>query len=440
MNPTTNAYYYWCRLVVLSGIAVTILFSLLAINSIFIIALSALWLFSANFREKFRRLGRDPLFWAYAVIFLVNLLGILYAPDKMAGWKNAESKLGFLILPLIFCSTGPIPISLKSRVMAIFSIGVTFASLLCLVIAAFRYNSTHNAKWFFYHDLVDPLNHHAVYFSVFTFISVAFLLFEYQTIPWLASRKWLLRAWTLYLVIFIILLSSKLALVILLIFFIYYTFRQYAARHKMQLIIAAVAGLIVIVGLMTINNPVKRRFADLADGDLAILKAEKFSPAVYFNGFKFRLLQWRFTYEILSEKHAWLLGVSPSNAQACLVEKYISMDMHRGSGTKEDPGYLGYNCHNQLLQSTLQSGILGGLSFLAWCVILAIQAFRKKSILLSSLVFLLFCFFFTDSVFERQYGMVLCTLFPLLLLYTDAAAPDPTRTLSPSVQNGNDTI
>ncbi|MGN6417727.1 MAG: O-antigen ligase family protein, partial [Pseudobacter sp.] len=413
---------------------------LLAINSIFIMALALLWILSFNFRNKFRMLARDPLFWAYAAIFLVNAIGVLYAPDRVAGWKNAESKLGFLILPLIFCSSGPLPASLKTRMLTIYSIAVTAASLLCLVIAFVKFNATKDPGWFFYHELVEPLKHHAVYYSVFTFISVAFLLFEYKTIPWLANRKWLMRAWVLYLVIFIILLSSKLALVVLLLFFIYYSFRRYAAKHKKQLFAACIAGLLILIGLFTINNPIKSRFADLADGDMAILKAEKFDQNTYFNGFKFRLLLWRFTYEILNEKNAWLLGVSPANAQACLVEKYIQMDMARGNGTKENPGYLKYNCHNQLLQSSLQSGLLGCFSFLAWCVILGIKTFRKKNILLSSLVFLIFCFFFTDSVFERQYGMVLCTVFPLLMLFADPAAPDPTRTLSPSGQNGNDTI
>ena len=439
MNPTTKAYY-WCRLAVISGIAITILFSLLAINSIFIIALALLWLLSFNFRSKFSLLVRDPLFWAYASIFLVNAIGVLYAPDRAAGWKNAESKLGFLILPLIFCSSGPLPASLKTRMLTIYTIAVTIAAMACLAIAAVRYNYSQDTSWFFYHELVDPLRHHAVYYSVFTFISVAFLLFEYKTIPWLAKRKWMMRTWVLFLVAFIILLSSKLALVVLLLFFIYYSFRRYAAQHKKQLVIACVAGVLIVLSLFTFNNPIKSRFADLADGDMAILKAEKFNPQTYFNGFKFRLLLWRFTYEILNEKDAWLLGVSPSNAQACLVEKYIEMDMARGDGTKENPGYLKYNCHNQLLQSTLQSGLPGCISFLAWCVILGIKTFRKKNILLSSLVFLIFCFFFTDSVFERQYGMVLCTIFPLLMLFTDPSAPDPTRTLSPSGRNGNDTI
>jgi O-antigen ligase len=151
---------------------------------------------------------------------------------------------------------------------------------------------------------------------------------------------------------------------------------------------------------------------------MSILKKEKYNPGDSFSGLQFRLLLWRFTYEILNEKNAWILGTSPSNAQSTLQQKYLEMDMYAGDKEKGTQGYLAYNCHNQFLQETLQSGLLGLSVLLYWCFVIIRQCIRKRDILFQAAVFIILCFFFSDSVLERQYGIVLCTIFPLLLAYT----------------------
>jgi len=51
------------------------------------------------------------------------------------------------------------------------------------------------------------------------------------------------------------------------------------------------------------------------------------------------------------------------------------------------------------------------------------KAIRKQDPVLAWMAIVIFAFFLTESVFERQYGMVLTTLFPLIFLYT----PKPVR-------------
>ena len=56
--------------------------------------------------------------------------------------------------------------------------------------------------------------------------------------------------------------------------------------------------------------------------NISFIEKDEFSPADYFNGIEFRLVSWRFAYEILNENHAWLFGVSPGDAQDMLNAKY----------------------------------------------------------------------------------------------------------------------
>ena len=76
--------------------------------------------------------------------------------------------------------------------------------------------------------------------------------------------------------------------------------------------IAIVLVFIATVTLIAlIPSPVGTRFRAVFAGNDLLFTQKKFTPGTYFNGVQFRLLQWRFTYEILNEQHAWLLGATP---------------------------------------------------------------------------------------------------------------------------------
>jgi O-antigen ligase len=206
---------------------------------------------------------------------------------------------------------------------------------------------------------------------------------------------------------------------ILVILFLSYLFFRYVNKKNFRL--QAIAGgffaVLLVVGIIISDNPVHKRFIDLK-GDIELLKREKYDAGIYFNGWQFRLLLWRVTYEIIRDKHAWLIGVGSSDAQEILAEKYRDLGLYAGGRNPDDRGYLEYNCHNQFLQTLLQSGIPGLLFFSGWVCMLFIKTLSRKEPVLTWSMIIIICFFFIESVCERQYGMILCTLFPLLYIYT----------------------
>jgi hypothetical protein len=174
--------------------------------------------------------------------------------------------------------------------------------------------------------------------------------------------------------------------------------------------------VLFFTAVFTLNNPVKQRFTNLVEGNFSVLGQKTFGPGDYFNGFQFRLLLWRVTYEILDDKDAWLLGVSAPLGQPSLQEKYRELNLYTGDAAQTNHGYLDYNCHNQFLQTALQLGIVGltGLIFLVFILVKKSLAGREP--VLYGILFITICFFFTESVLERQYGIILLTVFPLLYL------------------------
>jgi O-antigen ligase len=128
---------------------------------------------------------------------------------------------------------------------------------------------------------------------------------------------------------------------------------------------------------------------------------------------QFRLLQWRFVKEIIQENNAWLLGVSPADAQTYLNRKYVSTNMYTGGPGSASHGFLGYNTHNQFLEAFLQTGIIGLGCFLLSCFEMVRMAVQQKNPALSALVALLIAYSFSEAVLETQYGLIIFIFFPL---------------------------
>ena len=412
--PSYSSIFIKGKVILICAILATIIFSKLNLNSVCIIAIVLLWVFEGNFREKFSALRSDMLFLAFLAFTLANIFSIFYSPTLSAGWKHAESKLGYLIIPLVL-SSSKISSGNRKDIMLFLTICISAAAVICLTVAGVKFWKTGSPEYFFYHNLVSPLNHHAVYFAVFAFISVLFLVFEYWESSMPGKRKMLIISWIVFLLVLIFLLSSKLVLILLFIFLsamlVRRIFKTNKSKYSWFLLIVP---LLIMSLIFSFDNPVKNRFTNLLEGNMHVLQQKTFHPADYFNGFQFRLLLWRITFMILNDKDAWLTGMSPAASQDMLREKYRELNLYTGDVNKTNNGYLDYNCHNEFLQTTLQLGLPGLALILAiFCIMISRAAVHHEPVLYGILL-IIFCFCFTESVFERQYGMILFTVFPLL--------------------------
>ncbi len=170
------------------------------------------------------------------------------------------------------------------------------------------------------------------------------------------------------------------------------------------------------------------RFNDIFIGNIKVIEKNQFSTGDYFNGLQFCLLQWKLVTEILDEQHAWLLGVTPGDAQHLLDLKYLSLNMYVGDRSDEHHGFLRYNAHNEFLESILQTGALGLVAFLMVCWGLVDMMIRSKKMEFWLVGTLLLCYSFVESVFETQYGVLIFSFFPLFLFYTTVKDSDKKTT------------
>ncbi len=348
--------------------------------------------------------------------FLLQLVALLYHPGWKAGLADLQLKSGLVFIPLAVILTGPFNSRTRRTLRSVYCLAVLAASLYCMTVALWNYFDTGDSSVLFYHQLVRPLQQHAVYFSVYTFIALVFLLENAQQKDLMLNNIFHWAA-ILFLSVFLFLLSSKIVLVFYVFYLINYFISAlrrplFSLRIKISLFIFLLA--LTTLGLFT-HNPVSNRFREIFTGKPGLVNQEKYNPGIYFNDIQFRLLQWKLVPEILSKHKSWWLGTGPGASQDLLDEKYVARNMYLGDPATGDRGYRGYNTHDQLLESLLKNGITGLVLFLFLCYALVRMVLQIKQRGNRFILLLLLVYAFFESVLETQYGIVIFTFFPVFL-------------------------
>ena len=345
--------------------------------------------------------------------FFVQLIPLGDRIIQLSSWKDIEQQLSLLVFPVLF----KLSHTDKSSFTKIATSGLFFAVLLASIImiseSAFRYFNTYDFKVFTYHSLSQPFNYGAIYFSFF----IVLVLLRINDMLWLFQRKWVGVSAVSILVLVLFLLASKLILVIGIILLLLKQGKLLWNHYK---------GLrytipLIIVFLMILLVPFGQRFSVIFNPRLDIVNSESYSYDSPLNGLNLRLIQARLGIEILDQQQAWIFGVGMDQSQELLNKKYTEKGIYTGYKNTEDSGYLNYNFHNQYMETFVRSGIIGLLTLLVMISVLIKTSSRNKFASPWE-IGLVLLFFITESVLERQIGIVyFCILysayFPAKLTY-----------------------
>jgi O-antigen ligase len=362
--------------------------------------------------QFFNRNLRNPFFISCCLLFALEMISVVYSENKVQAWRNVWGKSLLIVVPLCLCCCDYIMKTTRQKIMQWYCLVLFAACLFALIQAFSSYLTTHDPSALFYHQLVNPYSGHAVQFSILVFIALIYLLESEKKSQYIVSKifqKFLI----IFLSLFLLLLSSKLVIVIYLGYCLYFLVMIRKYKTKLIWIGFMAAFLALCVFMFGTNNPMSNRFREIVITDFSMLKKDKFDPGNYFNGLQFRLLQWKFVPQILNEKRAWATGVGVGDAQQTLNSKYVSENMYAGSAARDGKGFLGYNTHDEFLQSLLGTGIPGLLVFVVVCLSLIkmMSGSRNASFIFISI--LLLAYSFSESVFESQYSSILFLFFPL---------------------------
>lgn len=414
-----NTFLPELRFWLVNAMLATILLSALNLNSYCIFAILFLTIIDGNWKTNLLHGFTHPVFISFLVLFLIECGGMLHTGNTKAGLKNVETSAGLIALPFILITGKQFFSRCLWKILRVFCFLLVATTVYCIVLAIIQHANTGDTNSFYYHELVKPVNHHAVYFSVFLLTGIAILFADIRKQGFDSIKIYVRLICVAWFFFIIILLASKLMLLAAILLIVILAPLTFTGKSRLMASGAVIAVCIsCVVILFSVDNPIQKRLRDMFSGNPELFTQNKFSTEIYFNGLQFRLLNWRFGWEILKENNAILLGVSSGDAQQLLNEKFLSAGMYSGDPQRNDTGYLNLNFHNQFLQTFVESGVTGLLALLFNFVLLLVLAFKRNSINAICMLVLLLLFFLTESVLERQYGIFLYAFFPLLLMTT----------------------
>jgi O-antigen ligase len=415
------------------AVLLTTLFGWFNPNSWALMLLVACRLFDGKPLANIRTAFANPLFLAYFSYFLVGATGYLHTHD-LSGQGGVMTKEATIVaVAFAFCG-GRFADEKRYRALVTgYCLLLFAASAYCLAVALQNYRNTGDESVFFYHALTSPISQNAVIFTVYALFGVIFLLHRYgkPDISWLppVAVNVIRFALLFFFLGMIVLLSSRLLMVVTLLILLHAFLRRYSYRkNKLAFPIIGSTMLLAVVLLLAIDNPIRERFWEMK-GNLDVVQQKKFNPKMVFSSLQSRLVEYRFAGEVMKEHHAWLFGVSPGDSQDLLDQKYIDANMDIGDPL-EGPhrkirGFIGFNYHNQYVETWVRSGFVGLLSLLTIFGLL-IAGRRKHGRKETGYILLtLALLFIPEAPLTMQYGIFLFCFFPLLSLSAPPLARNP---------------
>lgn len=393
---------------------ISIVFSLRAVSSISVGLILLVGIIKKERARNFIFGDKWSLFFLVgcSLLFVIQCFSSIYSEHIGNTLRILQMNSGLVFIPLaLLMARSFFSEERYSRLIFYFALVLSIASVYCLGFAMFKYLTGSSYNVFFYHDLVKPLAQHAIQFSILVFSTLVSLIESRKEMKD-ALFSLLHRSTIIFLSLFLILLSSKLIICFYVCYLLYYFFNDQVSKRRSKVF---VVGFIAITATLLLTvNPLSNRFRAIFAGNSLLFEQKEFDPGTHFNGLQFRLLQWRLTYEILNEQHAWMTGLTPGDAQFFLDKKYIDTKMYTGVPGTNNRGFLGYHTHNQFLQVLLENGLPGLAIFLIICYSLFKMTRIGKRKELKWLIALLLVYCFTDAPLQTQYGLIIFTFLPML--------------------------
>lgn len=394
----------------LIGVALTMPFSISHANlnglCIVLLAANAIPLFLLT------RKTISPLFSGKMILFvsvyLILVPGLLYADNFHQAGFELEKKMSLFIFPLVLFYSPRLKGKEVRIILLSFVFGCLVTGLFCIGMATYRFIESNDSSFFFHHELSGLAGMHAAYLSMYCCFSIAILLCNYsEELGLLRLRDRMLYYVCLCIfVILIFLLASRTQLLILFIGSIgYFTFHFSKKYTLLKSVLGAIAIGVFIVSLAFLFPKNRERFKE------AINYKGEYSLSTKWGEQQMRPLMWSCAIELIKDNPIKGAGTGDGEdeLQKCYSRNdYVSLLYFENSR---------FNAHNQFLEIAVELGLIGLLVFLLSLFAPAAEAWRHKKVLylIFVLVFAVSCL--TESMLERQNGVVFFGFFNSFLVF-----------------------
>ena len=392
------------------GMGITIPFWML-LNNIAII-LSLLSCSAYFFLYKNNRVWYS-IYSAFAFLYLLMVLALLYTDNYKIGFQKLEQRLTFIVVPFVcFVFTKFITKDLIKMVLR----GFVYSTLLAIVIFLFT-----AIKKTFYFASVNPFNEvngnffsymeftkviedtHPIYFGTYVLFSIFILGNDYFEKERILKIYPIIRfSFLLFLTVIIFLLNSFLLAGLFVVVFLYF-FTVLIRSSNFSLFKKGFISC-VFLSTMLLSSPfVYNKFKGINLKE--DLTSRDFSGS-QFTAVKARFAKFYCSIDLISNNF-WI-GVSPGDENTELMKYYKKNGFNHGVVKK-------FNSHNQYLTEFIYTGIFGFAGLIILFFILYKKGFKDKNHYLIAISTIFLVFNLTESALVRNKGIVFFVFFSCLL-------------------------
>lgn len=325
-------------------------------------------------------------------LFIAYAISLLYSDDDSVSLQKLETGLSILVIPITFFVLLPhfnILTKFKRVFIKTFISSTTLFSIYSIIcIALSKPSLDYLWRTDKYRSLIMDMpiiGQHPIYASIFLALATLFFVYLLKHRMFKSSKEKLyFSTLTLINCISLIFLSSKgpiLALLIIVLFFFIIETTNMFYKH-LTIVVFAISLVTLFIYNRRMNELIKPK------------TYEVFNPHLSTS---IRLGIFDCSLAIIKNK--FLIGYGVGDAQRqlniCYASKSDLLLMHR------------YNSHNQYLDVTIKTGLIGLFIFLGFLLVNFRDAIKNKNQLLVMILTLYCILFLVENILSRQSGVIL---------------------------------
>lgn len=388
--------------------------------SLFIMLLGVVFLFYFQ-KSYWKNLKSSPYFWPILFYYTLVGIGLIYSDYPKEGGLDLQVQIALVAWPIGLGSLSVIDAPMIRRITLYFVRSLALSSILLLGLAYMNYLEDGSTHHFFYKYLAQWNLVPQHYLSMY--LTLGLLILGHR---WLFYRSEVRRALKIeiftYASIFLVmqvLLAVRIQWIALPLAFTPLIIKGFTAGiigTRSKWIVASV--VIGATAIFLLLPGTQRRIVETYH------EIRSFNSMVERKQTNHRVFLWRYGTEVISEN--WILGTGTGGANKALHEKLLDCEAVFWDGER---AYLlhekEYNVHNVYLQSWMTHGIFGFL-LIVWIVFAPlVDALRRKDVLSSGFLILAAVSFTTESMLERQAGILWFATFYTLLIVSQRKDTTP---------------
>ncbi|MGO3706429.1 MAG: O-antigen ligase family protein [Mesonia hippocampi] len=362
------------------------------------IVLCIAWLLQSSFKEKALTIKKNLASLALlSGLYIVLILGMLYTQNTSHGLEQLKDKLPFLLLPFIMATNQENLLKNKYNFVKIFSISVVLMAVFAFLKASYMYMQG-LGSYFVYDKLALLLDKHTTYYSLYCVIALVY--FVYDMLYLKRTNKFLSLLGIVVLLVFIYLLSARIAILALLLVAIY--FIKIQITQKRQKVFLSLIVITALLSTLLFSSNYVARFESISENPDKITENNELNT---------RLVHWKSALETLKPIN-YLIGKGTGDGKENLYNQYLKNDFLVGYKNK-------YNAHNEYIELLMSNGFIGVFSYIILLLTALVYAIRMNDIFGILIVLLFFMYGITESILERQSGILIVALLCSIIHFSN---------------------